>query len=95
VTNTNGRILKANLSWTTWRILPVKGVLGELQIYFWKIFLHQQQFLVVSVLSNSPWFREKFGKNVPNKTTSYFQLATRFYINGGSILLYLLRDDMN
>jgi len=29
-----------------------KGVLGEFQIYFRKIPLHQQKFLVVSVLSN-------------------------------------------
>jgi len=30
----------------------LKGELGELQIYFRKILLHQQKFLVASVLSN-------------------------------------------
>jgi len=46
------------------RVLPsmymelprLKGELGELQFYLRKITLHQQKFLVVSVLSNSPWF---------------------------------------
>jgi len=33
----------------------LKGELGELQFYFKKLPLHQQKFLVVSVLSNSPW----------------------------------------
>jgi len=33
----------------------IKGKLGEFQIYFRKIPLHQQKFFVVSVLSNSPW----------------------------------------
>jgi len=33
----------------------VKGELVELQFYFRKIPLHQQKFLVVSVLPNSPW----------------------------------------
>jgi len=32
----------------------LKGKLGEFQIYFKKIPLHQQHFLVISVLSNSP-----------------------------------------
>jgi len=35
-------------------LLYFKGELGEFQIYFRKISLHQQKFLVVSVL-NSPW----------------------------------------
>jgi len=44
------------------RIMSVKGELGELQIYFRKILLHQQKFLVVSILSNSPLVAEKFEK---------------------------------
>jgi len=32
-----------------------KGELGELEFYFRNIPLHQQKFLVVSFLSNSPW----------------------------------------
>jgi len=35
-------------------ILILKGELGEIHIYFRKVFLHQQKFLVVSVLSYSP-----------------------------------------
>jgi len=42
----------------------LKGELGELKIYFRKIPLHQQKFLVVSVLSNSPWLPRN-SKNVP------------------------------
>jgi len=33
----------------------VKGELGELEFYFRKISLHQQKFLVVSILFNSSW----------------------------------------
>jgi len=33
----------------------LKGELGKLQFYFRKILLHQQTFLVISVLSNLPW----------------------------------------
>jgi len=40
----------------------IKWELGELQIYFRKIALHQQKFLVVSVLSNSPWVAENLKK---------------------------------
>jgi len=43
----------------------LKGELGELQIYFRKIPLHQRKFLVVSVLSNSPWLPRNL-KNVQN-----------------------------
>jgi len=42
----------------------LKGELGELQLYFRKIRLHQQKVLVVSVLSNSPWFSRNL-KNGP------------------------------
>jgi len=42
-----------------------KGELGELEIYFRKIpSLHQQKFLVVSVLFNSPWLPRNL-KNGP------------------------------
>jgi len=44
------------------QLLYIKGELGELQIYFRKIPLHQQNFLVVSVLSNSPWLPKNFKK---------------------------------
>jgi len=40
----------------------IKEELGELQFYFRKIPLHQQKFLVVSVLSNSPWLLRNFKK---------------------------------
>jgi len=73
-----------------------KGKLGELQLYFRKLPLHQQNFLVVSVLSNSPWVAEKFENISKMKLLSSFQLAIRFYSNGASIcFLCLLRDDMN
>jgi len=39
---------------TPFHSVLIKGELGELQIYFRKIPLHQQKFLVVLVLSNSP-----------------------------------------
>jgi len=32
-----------------------KGEQGKLQFYFKKIPLHQQKFLMASVLSNTPW----------------------------------------
>jgi len=54
-----------------------KGELGELQIYFRKIPLHQKKILVVSVLSNSPWLREIW-KNVPNETTKLFSVGNTF-----------------
>jgi len=39
----------------------VKGKLG-VQIYFRKIPLHQQEFLVFSILFNSPWLLRSFKK---------------------------------
>jgi len=39
----------------------LKGELGELQIYFRKIPLHQQKFLAVS-LTNSPWLPRNLKK---------------------------------
>jgi len=39
-----------------------KGELGELHIYFRKIPLHQQKFLVVSVLSILPWLPRNLKK---------------------------------
>jgi len=72
--------------------IHLKGELEELQIYFRKIPLHQQKFLVVSVLSNSPWLLRNL-KNVQNGTTKLFSVGnTRFLSNGAIIyFLYLLR----
>jgi len=57
----------------------VKRELGEFQIYFIKIPLHQQKFLVVSVLSNSPCLvAENLEKMSEMKLLSSFQLATLF-----------------
>jgi len=46
----------------------VKGELGELELefYFRNILLHQQKFLMVSILSNSPWLPRNL-KNGPFK----------------------------
>jgi len=52
----------------------LKGELGKLQIYFRKIPLHQQKFLMVSVLSNSPWLPRDL-KNVQNETTKLFSVG--------------------
>jgi len=52
----------------------VKGVLGVIQIYFRKIPLFQQNFLVISVLSNSPWLPRNL-KNVQNETTKHFSVG--------------------
>jgi len=58
--------------WCSWHMiaqiiltiyLQFKGELGELQIYFRKIPLHQQNFSVVSILSNSLWLLKNL-KNV-------------------------------
>jgi len=38
------------------------GELGELQVYFRKILLHQQNILVVSVLFNTPWLPRNLKK---------------------------------
>jgi len=45
-------------------LLVLKGELGELEFYFRKITLHQQIFLMVSVLSNSLWLPRNL-KNGP------------------------------
>jgi len=88
--------------------ITLKRKLGEIQIYFKKIPLHQQIFLVVSVLSNSPWLPRNFSKNVQNETAKRFSVgsinvavATRgrilwlFYsrINAPRVLLKLPRSD--
>jgi len=48
----------------TYTYKQFKGELGELHIYFRKIGLplQQQKFLVVSVLSNSPWLLRNLKK---------------------------------
>jgi len=55
----------------------LKEELGELQIYFRKIPLHQQKFLVFLVLSNSPWLPRNL-KNVQNETTKFFSVGKTF-----------------
>jgi len=77
----------------------LKGQLGEVQIYFRKTLLHQQKFLVLSVLSNSPWLPKNL-KNVQMKLLSSYQLATlsadvSVATVQASNFLHLLRDDMN
>jgi len=52
----------------------IKEGQGEFQIYFRKIPLHQQNFLVVSVLSNSLGCRGIW-KNVQNETTKLFSVG--------------------
>jgi len=42
--------------------LLFKGKLGEFQIYFRKVPLHQQKSLVASVLTNSPWLQRNLKK---------------------------------
>jgi len=72
-------IFKQSYSWTsTFHVALFKGELGELEFYFRRIPLHPQKFLLVSVLSNSPWFAEKFEKLTKMKLLSTFQLATLF-----------------
>jgi len=71
--------------------LALKGELGELQIYFIKIPLHQQKFSVISVLSNSLWLPRNL-KNIPNETTKLFLFSV---VVEASYLLCLLRDDLN
>jgi len=51
----------------------IKGELGEFQIYFRKILLHEQKFLVVSVLSNSPWLPRYLKKLVPRTKFVYLR----------------------
>jgi len=55
----------------------MKGELGEFKSYFRKITLHQQKFLVVSVLLIRLG-AEKFKKWTKIKLLSTFQLATLF-----------------
>jgi len=55
-------------------MLRLKGELGKFQIYFNKLPLHQQNFLVVSVLSNSPWL-PRYLKNVQSDTTKRFSVG--------------------
>jgi len=57
--------------------MQLKGELGELQIYVRKILLYQQKFLVVLVLSNSPWLPRNL-KNVQNETTKLFSVGNTF-----------------
>jgi len=57
----------------------VKGELGEFQIYFRKIPLHQQKFLVVLVLYNLPWLLRNM-KSVQNVTTKVFSVGNTFSI---------------
>jgi len=54
-----------------------KGELGKLQIYFRKIPLHQQKYLVISVLSNLPWLQRNL-KNVQYETTKLFSVGNTF-----------------
>jgi len=82
--------------------MALKGELGGFQIYFRKIPLHQQKFLVVWVFSNSPWLPRNF-KYVQNEITKLFldgnTYSIFFYSNGANYFtldyLYLLRDDIN
>jgi len=60
-----------------------------------KVPLHQQKFLVVSVLSNSPWLPRNF-KNVQNETTKFFSVGNNFrQATMQARFLYLLRFDRN
>jgi len=70
-----------------------KEELGELEFHFRKIPLYQQNFLVVSVLSNSPWLP----RNLKNEVTKHFSVGNTFRQSNDarSNFLYLLRDDMN
>jgi len=52
-----------HVNWLTF-LHSLKGELGELEFYFRKTSLHQQKFLVASVLSNSPWLPRNL-KNRP------------------------------
>jgi len=58
-------------------MLQVKEELGDFQIYFRKIPLHQQKFLVVSVLSNSSWL-PRYLRNVQSETTKLFSVGNTF-----------------
>jgi len=67
-----------NCSFTFAFIATLKGELGELQIYFRKILLHQQKFLMVSAFFLIRLVAEKFEKNVQNKTTKLFSVGNTF-----------------
>jgi len=60
--------------------LIINGELGELQIYFRlkKDTPASKTFLVVSVLSNSPWLLRNL-KNVQNGTTKLFSVGNTFH----------------
>jgi len=58
------------------RCITIKGEQGVIQIYFRKILLHQQKFLKVSVLSNSPWL-QRYLKIVQNETTKRFSVGNK------------------
>jgi len=51
--------------------------IGELQIYFRKIPLHQQKFLVVSFFFNLRWLPKNL-KNVQNETNKLFSVGNTF-----------------
>jgi len=55
----------------------VKGEPGELEFCFRKIPLHQQKFLVASVLSNSPWL-PRYLKNGSKWVTKHFSVGNTF-----------------
>jgi len=73
-------------------LLCLKGELGELEFYFRKIPLHQQNFLVVSV----PWLPRNL-KMDQNEVTKHFSVGNAFRQDNdaSSDFLYLLRDDVN
>jgi len=56
----------------------LKGELEELQIYFRKLPVHQQNFLVISVHSNLPWLPKKFEKMSKKKLTKLFSVGNTF-----------------
>jgi len=79
------------------KILQFKGELGELEFYFRKIPLHQQKFLVVSVVSNSPWLLNNLKMN-QNEVTKHFSVGNTLSNDArlaSSDFSYLLRNDMN
>jgi len=84
-----------------------KGEQGVILIYFRRIPLHQQKFLVISVLSNSPWL-PRYLKNVQNETTKhisvgnilgyncfYNNLASQVKVEFSAKLVMVLWDTVN
>jgi len=59
-----------------YNVVVLKGELGKFQIYFRKMSLHQQKFLLVSVISNSSWLLKNL-KN-ENETTKLFSVDNTF-----------------